>query len=581
MLRLSISIIVAFLGSISTSFAQEPEIAPTPRQTFTSFISDTPIPDLRFKPYSAKAQTRKTVINTLPNAPILPEGPAGIPEKSPEEHPAPKTASLPEPAKPEPGPEKAAAEKPDPSLPLPFYTTAKDYIRARGSEKQTQLTLTYTVRLANAVNGLKMDPKTVTLLLGPDYAAVTREDTTRLYDFKMQRLLTLRGTGKNRVFDNISLFPGALKAINTVNGATLKGKRSSIPIGPDKTLDAFWLESGIGWSARPDIKTLEVNRSGSKITSTYNALEPLTLDLGGPEMPSEDHMRVLFAFWLHDLPIHPAILPGIGRPDKAPAAMTILSYTPKYPNGIKAYWTLTDSDIRPAPFPLSASTASGISVDETTPLAFAIALAAKGEALPGRPNADNLREDIHSKREAGKNFEAWISAQTLAHKLGGCENDPALLCEDIKALETGANPNDALGELLAILALANTKSTQAEGFEALIPYISDQIAPAFLVKIAGQTRSRIRDSALSSDTARALTAEGLLTEALLKDPYDGETYLTLAQVYAAQERYAESWDMQDALRNLPGAAPELATSVNRAEASIKRIAPGFFVPKVP
>lgn len=588
MLRASISIIMAFLGSSApAAFAQVSEA--TPRQTFTAFITGTPVADLRFKPYVAEKST-PAAINTLPGA-----VPTAIPLAPP--------PIMTEPAAPEAEPEPTskpfeteAALLPPPLLVpeaiktksnelIPFYATAAQYLEARGRDKDQQLSLTYSVSVANAQSGLKVAPKTVTLLIGPDYAAVTRDTQTKIFDFRMQRLLTLRTTeseaNEKQVFDNVSLYPGALRNIDTVNGATNKGKRTSISIGPETTLDAFWLESSLGWAARTDFGDLDVTRKDRKVTTKYKTFEPAAFDLSGPDMPSEDHMRTFFAYLLHDLPVHPAILPRMGRPDKAPSSMTLLSYTPKYPGGLNAYWTLKDTGSKKAPFPLPASTPSGLSGSAVTPLAVAVKQAAKGDALTNRPSDDDLRQDIHNKREAGEPFEAWISAQMLAHRLGGCENDPALLCADIAALEDAAAPNSPLAELSAVLKQADKRRPDASVFEALMPFVGDQIAPAFLVKITGKTRSRILGKAITSETLRAISAESLLEEALLKDPYDPETYMVLGQVYAARGRYAESWDIQDAMRKLSATREKHRASIDKAEATVKRIAPGFFVSKYP
>ncbi len=601
------------------------EVGATPRQIFTSFITGSPIADLRFKPYAEGVQgppvkpaplvpdSKMTVDQMVslaqdsPKAPpppeVLQEKPADAPFKTARISEPANLANLakkvPAPTKPPekevkqttqyteqtkekaPEPQTGAKKTSSPPDLLPFYTDAPNYLASRGAATQTHMALTYDVVVANAKSGLKVDPKTVTLILGPDFAAAVKGAETRIFDFKMSRVLTVRSSDDGPVFDNVSLYPAVLNTINTVNSATQRGARDVVNVGAGKSLDAFWLESSLGWAARTRFDDLEVVRSGNDVTSWYQSHNPVSINLAGPDIPSDDHMRSLFAYWLHDIPIHPAILPKIGRPDKAPTTMSLLSYTPSFPDGLIAQWTLIRSDIYEAEFPLPPAAAPGFLAGNVSPLALAISQAATGKAMTNAPDLNSLREELHQKRGAGEDFEAWITAQVLAHRLGGCDADPALLCKDIKDLEESADLSSPLGQLSVALKKTKTKSTRAEAFEALVPFIEDGIAPAFLVKRAGQLRARIADSQLSSDAFRAIRAETLLEEALIKNPYDPETYQTLAQVYAARSRYAESWDVQDAMRLLPDVTPDLSQRINAAETSLRTIAPGFFMAKVP
>ncbi len=580
--------LLLMLGTGLSAAAQSEIIAPeampatTPRKDFVAFISGTPVPDLKFKPLGAPPE--EPVLGfTLPEPnvpeklPIDPDAPAPanegeIPDAQTEETDDASLIVL------EKTPEEPPKKKDTPGI-LPFYVTAAEY-RASREVKAQHIALTYTVSAANAKSGLKVPDRTVKILIGPDYAASVQDEETRIYDFRTARLLTVRKAEDALEFDNISLYAAAYKNVDTVNRATRSGALESIKIGPALSLDSFWLEASMGWTARTDFNTLSAERSGANVTAAYDGKTILTLDLSGPELPSESHMRNLFAFWHHNTAIHPAILTEIGRPERAPKSMVLTSVSPNVPDGLITKWTLTEARTEKADFPLPEAAKSVLEKDTVSPLAFVIAAAAKGDNVPGWVSNSQLREDMHKQREARKDFEAWLTGKILADRLGGCENDPALLCEDIKDFESGAKPETDLAKLPKIIAQTEVKSTRADAFEALMPYVKDEIAPAFLVKIAGQTRARIKSSALTPKL-QAVRAGSLLEEALAKNPYDPEIYQSLAQVYAAEGRFAESWDIYDAMRGLKNVPSALTAPINRAEGSIKARAPGFFAPLTP
>lgn len=520
--------------------------------------------------------TLNTAANTAAN--VIPE----IFNKSP----APEDSASAEPETiSEPEPELAGASKD--SNPaggialLPFYTSAPDYLAARGSSKQTQLELKYKVSLTGAKSSLTSSVETRTITIGPDFVASESGGQTRIFDFRTNRLLTLTAQGPDIIFSNISLYPGALKNVQTVNKATKNGELSEIELGPDRTLDAFWLEGNLGWAARAKFEPLKVSREDNQVSSSFGELTPFTASLTGPKMPSEDHMRALFTWWHHDLPIHPSVLVRMGRPDNAPQTLNILSLSPKFPNGLMAKWDLMGSKQSTASFPLPETAKTSIEARQSSPLAFAIAQAVRGEALSKRPSLDDLRQEIEDSQSAGRGFEAWLAAQTLADRIGGCAKDAASLCKEIAALEAKAAAGSDLAKLPKIIRKARRPGTRLEGFTELAPYVDGKIAPAFLVKIAGQARARIKTNTLTDPKLKALRADKLLEEALVKNPYDPVIYRTLGQVYAAQGRLTESWDMQDAMRQLSDVPTSLSDPINWAERSLLVRAPGFFLQDIP
>lgn len=605
--KLALSLCIIHLAHMSLAQAQTPAPDPTPRQVFTAFATDTPLPKLKFKPLGAPVLQPLDVIETrrpVSDQPLKPKtsqiaaspvidahdkSTAGtqalkdtaalvVPVLETKTAPNTQRASL----SGKPSDDKKSPVKADlaPAIELlPFYTSAREYLKRRETETQTQLKLTYKITVKTKDGRLGPEPVTRIITLGPDFVAAKQENKTQIYDFKTDRLLTLRSSDKETVFDNVSLYAGAIKNVNTVSKATKNGTQKSLTIGNDTALDAFWLEASLGWSARREFPNLKTTRVGDQVVAAYKTVKPFTASLSGPVIPSENHMRALFAWWHHDLAIHPAILPDIGRPDKAPEIMEILSLSPKFPGGLTATWRLEGSELIEEAFPLPETAKTSVEMQKSTPLAFAISEAANGKALRQRPTPGDLRQEILEKREAGNPFETWLASQILAERVGGCEKSSVQLCKNIKTLESRAEPGSDLAKLPAIIRQSREAKTRIEAFEALYPYVAGEIAPAFLVKIAGQTRARIKSSRLSNPEHKALKADRLLEEALVKDPYDPDVYLTLGQVYAAQGQLAESWDIQDAMRLLPDVKDKHVKAINRAENSLRSRAPGFFLHK--
>ncbi|MGJ8564357.1 MAG: hypothetical protein ACSHXY_12505 [Alphaproteobacteria bacterium] len=616
-------------GGVSSAHAQDDNV--TPRQVFTSFVSGIPVEDLRYKPFeippttqndlirSEKSEIEKAVslLRPAPEVPIvirpvLPEMPEIAPsekveeaemiaaielsetplaiEKSVPKEPDAERSIISKEASLPPAPKEALEQKaekteepPFEGSLLPFYVSAEEYLKARQTGKHEQMTLTYTVTVSNAKSGLSVDPKIMTLVLGPDYAAITKDQTTQIYDFKMTRLLTvyqpenLIPTQSPEFFSSVSLYPIILNNVDTVKKATRNGTRDVIKIGHDTELDAFWMEAGTGWSARSNINGLKVTRNENDIKAAYKDTVPLTLRLGGPDIPTDDHMRVLYAYWLHDIPIHPGILPKIGRPGHAPSSITLLSYNPKYPDGLKTKWTLTGSNVQAGTFPLSADMPTALEVDQTTPLAFVIAESAAKTSENITAELEELQKDMAGFVENDDGFLAWVTGQTLGARLGGCAYSKEDLCDSLNRLENAAKPSSDLARVSNFLANLDIPAKREAALEGLLPYTKDELAPAFLLKKAGMARARVKTSRLTSETIKSMKADYLLEKALIKDPLDPETYHGLSQIYAARGNFTESWDLLDALRHIESAPDTITTPVGRVEQSLKIQAPGYFI----
>lgn len=463
--------------------------------------------------------------------------------------------------------------------PLPFYLTAEEYLSRRGKSKGSNLYLKYQITPKSEATGLALEQQNVSVIIGPDFAAETRNNTTRIYDFRTQRAITVNSSQNPPVFTNTSLYALAFSHMESVKRATNNGKLNKIQIAPDKTLDAFWLEADMGWTARKAPASVKVTSTEDLIEASYDGSVVASILRSGPALPSEAHFYSLAAWWHHSLAIHPTFFVEMNRVSNAPKSLNFLTKSPAYPTGLQMHWALQDFRVAPGQFPLPKQALNEALSEQASAVQNVIADAANIRAVGGRPSSHDLKDDIYVKTTAGDYFGAWLTAQRLAERIGGCQFDRALLCEDIRALESGAVSDPRLNAILKIKSDVETGTNRPGTFDALTAVIGDPATPSLLMRWAGQTRARVKDDAILNPDHKTITAEALLQTALAKDPYDPNTYAALSQTYAAQGRWSESWDILDALRNLPDAPDALRKGVDRVENSLISITPGYFSPE--
>ena len=469
---------------------------------------------------------------------------------------------------------KSAKNTAKSGVPIPFYLSAMDYLKARGSESGPVIRANYMVSRESADEAVPLAPEKVSLEIGPDYIAVSKASSTRIYDFAADRILSISG-GKTPHFQIESLYAQVFKQVGVVNKTTQRGKLSQLQISPDLTLDAFWLESSLGWTARNISDSVKIRQSETGLTGIFDGQTVLGMELKGPAFPSVDHLNALAAFWHHDLPIHPEILARSEPIANLPSIISVLSRSPTTPNGVKITWKLDGSEIIDADFPLPADLPNIVRTPDARPLAFVLAEAGDNSALGGRPDANSLRDRIHNSFKSENYLDAWIAAAYLSRQLGGCENDPALLCEDIKVIEKKAGSGDLL-YLVASAQHVKSPDDRLGLLNAIMTEIEGKEPPAFVLKTAGVLRSKLKSD--QSDSLKDVSAGALLERALIQYPYDPETYHSLSKVYAAQRRYAESWELLDSLRQMDNIPPSFTKPVAKVEASLRKAAPGYFLP---
>ncbi len=452
----------------------------------------------------------------------------------------------------------------------PFFLSAAEYVDQRGNAPMQVVQAQYKVERRNAKSGLNTEPKFLSVTLGPDYTSINREDTSRILDFKTNRILGVTPSDSGPVFSNQSLYAAAFSHISLINQQTQKGNQDQVPVSEEKSLDAFWLESGIGWTARDISDRVTVNQDENALTAFYDERAVLNIEFDGPDLPSPDHLNALIGFWHHDLPVHPAIFAKLRPFTKLPSRIEMISYAPKTPDGVASEWTLVEADVKKAGFPLDENVKNIVEIAEVSPLAFVIDQAARGEALGGRPDNRELRDTYQAAMADQDWMIAWVHARYLAERQGGCEKDPALLCDDIAEIES---QDDAVSALVAGRK-AKSSADQIAALKDILAFHETGKASAYATRIAGELRSKLKTDA--DPALQAISAAQLLEEALIKNPYDVQTYRSLAKVYAAQGRYAESWDLQDALKFHPDVPETLLSPVKRVEKALRLQAPGYF-----
>ncbi len=507
------------------------------------------------------------------------------------------------------GKEQAATAPESPPTLLPFYVSAAEYLEARGTKAAPTLILDYDITSFNLDDETKTKSQSAQLVLAADYAVFSKDGVSKIYDFKLNRLLILSriDTGSDRAeglqkFDNISLYAKVYRDLNLVNTVTKGGEIRHIPIGGEKQIDAFWIESAKSWAAAPQAGLDITERpDGLKIGRKQEII--LDVEFATKAYGTKKFRDSFLAFAHHELPLHPAILQAVYPYDRPVKSLHILSYSPEALTGYKQIWTLKKRANKRSAFPLPASAKSVVERKPLTPLAFLVNQAARGQALGGPPSLDELLLDYGQQKDQGDALAAWISGQKYAAYSGACQgSDAKPICAELDDIAQGraasksyqARPERGKTDIKNTLIwrgdskktdfteafnLANDSKTRARAVMLLRPYLNKPGTPSLILRTAAMARAGLK----SQDAKRAgildVNAETLLKRALAQDPYDPQNYLGLAQVLAARGAFEQSWDIYDALRAGIAGAPAVSQKINRVEDNLLKSAPGYFMIK--
>lgn len=457
-----------------------------------------------------------------------------------------------------------------------FFTSAGDYLAQRGNTETPRLTLRYEITRKNAKTAVPGKSSSVEIMVGPDYAAISKSfDTLVIYDFKTKRLLNL--TKSSGQFTNASLYAAAYRAINTVSNMTNGGKLRALPLGKDVTLDAFYLESALGYSAVPDVAGLSISQADDTITADLTGERVFSAALNGPELDDYRQAYSFISLLYHSEAVHPAILAEMKDIRRAPNAMTVHSFGPKMPDGEIITWSLKSKMVERAAFPLPSTAKSALDSSDVSPLAFVIREALAGRAMGGSVDPNAAMTVIEQQIEGKQYLSAWISAQSLKDRLGGCERLNGL-CKAISTARDNGEGDSELTSLIEALKDADTKRLRTTGLLALKDMISAADAPSLVLRRAGLALAKTSVAERKAADISDLDPADLLSQAIARNPYDLLAYQGLAQIFAARGDFIQSWDMNDALRAFPDTPKRLRGPIDKAEAQLERRAPGFFPP---
>ncbi|HHL43125.1 MAG TPA: tetratricopeptide repeat protein [Hellea balneolensis] len=509
------------------------------------------------------------------NAPKKPKNPAPTP-------PAPLTPK-PVPLKP-----KAKTITENDTI-LPFYVSARDYLDARGKDGGETLILKYKVKTLSADKKTESSEREIILSLGEDFAAFKSGVSTRIYDFRMRRFLTVSPRVANQddglYFDNVSLYAKAYRNISTVNKASNNGQRETVLLSAKSALDVFWIESAMGWAARDIADKIEFEMKDDTLLARYKTKPVAKIIAAKTPFITQGQKDAFFAFAHFEVLLHPVVLRQMYAFDAPPKTLEFQVFNPKHPAGQTQVWTLVDQNKNAGNFPLPANAKSTPERQPVSPLVFVINEAVHGRALGGRPSKAVLSQAFDKAFLSNAYYDAWLLAEKYYALYGACQMSTQAICKGrqiiASLMQTGLGESERASDqklvaFLDILEKIKTPSTRVDGLKLFLPYTDDPNTPSFVLRQAAMARAKLKGPQISG--LESLSAQAMLKQALIKDPYDPNSYVGLAQVLAANGAFEQSWDIYDALRaGIPG-AQRVARRINRFEQKLQKIAPAFFAP---
>lgn len=478
---------------------------------------------------------------------------------------------------------------------LPFYVPATTYLEKRGETPSTLLYLHYKVETKPVNNDAKSKQlsqdkgtmRDIELVVGPDYVAFQSGKSTRIYDLKMRRFLTVSSLAGeddgDLYFDNVSLFAKAYRNIHAINKASNFGKRTRILLSAKSALDVFWIESAMGWAVKERKKDLEFKDEDNGFDVSYKGKTVAALRPSKTPYPSPVHKRAFFAFSHFELFLHPEILQNLFAFDTVPARMEFATYSPKYPSGQTQIWTLKSAEVKTGEFPLPEQAKSTPERKPVTPLVFVISKAVQNQALGGRPSAEVLSQAYDRAFLGNAYYDAWLLAEKYAALYGPCQLSTRAICKGREVVasliqsglkESERETDKTLVRYLEILDQISKKETRSAGLLAFEPLVDNPNVPSFVLRKVALARAKIK--APKNDKIKSLSALAMLKQSLIKDPYDPNAYVGLAQVLAANGGYEQSWDVYDALRAGIKGADRVDEKIKRFEDKVLKVAPAYF-----
>jgi len=469
----------------------------------------------------------------------------------------------------------------------PFYLSAEEYLSLRGDGNSQQTVLRYKVE-SGAVTGSGLGAsQEIALVLGADFVAMNVGKNTTIYDFKLNRILSLKPeygmdgklTGKT-FFENTSLYAKAYRDITTVRSTTQNGRLKKLDMGKGVSLDAFWIESAMSWATDTSDADLMIEKPNQSLIIKRNGETVFSAEFADEAYDNHASKNALLTFAHVKWPLHPSVLRELYTYASPPKRFEMLSYGPTAPKGQKQVWTLVNQIVETAAFPLPGNAISVAQMPKVTPLVFLIGEAVNNRALGGIKSVKQMASDFDGKLDAEQYWRAWIIGQQYIAYSGKCKNpnDPTI-CKATAQIEATYKDDmpKRVQDYMTALNAAGRPGLKAEAIETLGPYLDKKETPAFVIRTAAMARAKMKKTQAETAGVTDLNAEILLQTALAKDPYDPNTYVGLAQVLAAKGAFEQSWDIYDALRAGIPTADSIDLKINRLEKNLRKTAPGYFL----
>ena len=569
--------------------SEEPIPAPlTPPEILPPTPLPTPMSDEVIKPPVEEVQAQKITPQITKTTETVIDG--SLVDNGGENISEPITITLPEEVLPQ-------IEETLPPQIAAFYLTTEEYLAMRGTGKEPQLILNYDVSSQKKDMLLPVTAQ-IQIILGNDYGAVKMTsandvEITKIYDFRLNRLLTIsKKSSKKQVridFDNISLYAPIYRNITTVRRATQNGKLKTITLGGGKKLEAFWVESAMGWAVNPSSVKLKIKEKKSTLTVNKDKKTVFEAKFSEDGYGNDNFKQVFLRLAAHEWPLHPQVLEIFANYTSPPESFKMLSYNPGALKGETQTWTLVDRQGSKAAFPLPDKALSISQRQPSPPLVFVIGEAVRGRAFDGPQTAAELEADFEAANKSGDDAALWLIGQRYNSYTGKCDQEPETrLCARLETLEQDysnvkilaknkmlADPK--LTKFIQAVRLAKQAGERVKILKILQPFLSEPDVPAIVLQTAGVIRAKIKPSDIITPMISALDAQALLQAALAKDPYDPNTYLGLAQINAANEAYETSWDFYDALRAVTVSPEALDIKIDKVEEKLRRTAPMYFL----
>lgn len=468
----------------------------------------------------------------------------------------------------------------------PFYLSAESYLEERSAGAGPQLVLHYEVASGAASGAGLGTVKDVKLTFGEDFAAMRVDKNLTIYDFKLDRILSVKPeynmagktTGK-LLFENTSLYAKVYRDIAAVRRATNNGRLTTLDMGQGTTLDAYWVESAMSWSVGKSEAELKIKNSKNAVKIIRGGVTIFSAEFTDKAYANRGSKNSLFAFAHHEWPLHPSVLRALYAYGSPPKWFEMLSYGPAALKGQKQVWTLVERADIDAEFPLPPGAIGSAQSKNVSPLVFLINEAVHDRALGGIKSVDVLMQDFKTKMDAEAYGQAWILGQKYAAYSGGCKNpDDLTICNAAANIEQTRKDDlpKRIQDYMTAVSAAR-KGQKGDAVTMIAPYLDKKETPAFIIRTAAMARAKIKSSKAKEMDVVSINAENLLLTALAKDPYDPNTYVGLAQVLAAKGAFEQSWDVYDALRVGIPTASSLDLKINRLEQKLRKTAPGYFL----